>query len=267
MTSIITISDTHINSAVALCPPVINLDDGGTYHASRLQSELWRFWLDFWEWAATFPAPRVLLHLGDLGELDTKRRTVQLVSANKATILRTVLETLAPALDVCERAYFIRGTMAHIGKSAWLEETIASDLDITARCNDSCASFWHLRRTSDGVRIDAAHHASLGANAGMGANRFAERICAAYNAMDEPLPHLALRAHNHRKGDSGDNWPVRAIYLPAWSAITEFGYRSGYENSLADIGGLAIVCAGGTYEIHKRPYKLATDKRVWRLAL
>ena len=40
--------DLHVNSTVAVCPPVVMLDDGGEYRASKPQRWLWREWVKFW---------------------------------------------------------------------------------------------------------------------------------------------------------------------------------------------------------------------------
>ena len=37
MKNLLFLGDTHIGSTVALCKPTVDLDDGGTYHASRAQ--------------------------------------------------------------------------------------------------------------------------------------------------------------------------------------------------------------------------------------
>jgi len=118
--ALIVTSDHHINSTVALCTPVINLDDGGTYHASRTQRELYNCWLDFWQQAKelTTGYKRVGVFNGDLGELDTKKRSIQLVTLNKATIQRMVIDTIEPALAILDSVFVMRGTAAHTGKSS-----------------------------------------------------------------------------------------------------------------------------------------------------
>jgi hypothetical protein len=124
----------HTNSTVGICPPVINLDDGGTYRSSPVQRWLWECWLDQVERVKRIDASRKVLILnGDLGELDTKRRSTQLISANKAVIQAMVTDTLAPLVDVVDDVIVIRGTMAHTGKGGWLEESIAADLDHAIR--------------------------------------------------------------------------------------------------------------------------------------
>ena len=71
-TAVIAVSDTHINSTVALSPRSVNLDDGGTWRSSRQQAALWECWQDYWQQAASIKADQKIAVLnGDIGELDT----------------------------------------------------------------------------------------------------------------------------------------------------------------------------------------------------
>ena len=241
--NLICISDLHINSTVALAPPAVHLDDGGTYHASRGQRWLWECWTDFSLRVKALPGRKVLLICGDLGELDVKRRSNQLITVNKATIQAITLDTLAPLVDAVDSLIVIRGTMAHTGKSQWLEESIARQYDHAVhdkRCDN--ASWYHFQGEIGGVRIDAAHHASMGSLPWTGpnaANKLAARAMWAYSVdYKQQPPDYVYRAHNHRYADSGSNYECRAILLPCWSLITEFGFRMGHELDLADIGGV-----------------------------
>ena len=85
-TAIIITSDQHIGSTVALCPPRVPLDDGGTYVASPGQRWLWQGWLEFIQYAKDLAQgyKPIAVFNGDLAELDTKRRTNQLINPNKA---------------------------------------------------------------------------------------------------------------------------------------------------------------------------------------
>jgi hypothetical protein len=47
--NIIVISDTHAGCQLALCPPIVKLDGGGTYQQSDLQNKLWVMWGFFWK--------------------------------------------------------------------------------------------------------------------------------------------------------------------------------------------------------------------------
>ena len=107
-TTLAVIADTHINSTVGLVRPQINLYDGGTYKASRAQRRLWDYWLDYW--GSVPKADRIVAILdGDIIEGDTKHRSKQIITKNRSTIIRMAIETLEPALDVCEAIYVIRG--------------------------------------------------------------------------------------------------------------------------------------------------------------
>ena len=195
-TYLICVSDTHINSTVALAPPLVNLDDGGTYHSSRGQRWIWDCWLDFTEKAKALDGRKVLLINGDMGELDTKRRSSQLITVNKSTIQRLVIDALAPLVDVVDSLIVIRGTMAHTGKAQWLEEGIARQYDHAIH-NKACdnGSWYHFQGVIGGLRLDAAHHVSMGGlpwTAPNAANRLAARVMWAYKVKLEaasPAPY------------------------------------------------------------------------------
>jgi hypothetical protein len=268
-TTVVVVSDLHINSTVALCTPSINLDDGGTYKASKAQRWLWNCWLDMWEHKIPLLSvgDKILIINGDMADIDIHKRSHQIISRNNATIQSMVLDTIEPAIDWANRIYIIRGTAAHNGKSAWLEEAIAQDLDNTVQDSNS-ASWWHLRSTCDGVKFDIAHHASMGnlphtsANA---ANKVAFLAQYRYKVdMGQPAPDIAIRSHNHRYADSGGNYKTFAILTGAWTIATEHVYRIGQENTLADINANMLVCDNGTYKHTRIDYDYPEVKRIWK---
>lgn len=265
---IIATGDTHINSTVALSCPTIQLDDGGTYHASRAQRYLWDKWVSLWDHVASHYKGKhiVLLLNGDLGELDTKRRTNQLITTNKATIQQLVYDTLEPAVQIAHGVIVIRGTMAHEGKSQWLEEATAADLLNVIPYGDTTKSWYHFQGDLGGVRIDAAHHSTMGKlpwTAANAANKLAYLAKDYYNDQGIKPPDILLRSHNHRWSDSGFNFPTRAVCLPCWSWITEFGYRQGYELTRPHIGALIIEIDGGEYTLRDWRVPLPGGRRVW----
>ena len=97
---------------------------------------------------------------GDLGELDAKDRSAQVITVNKSTILQTVRDVLVPA--IWDELFIIRGTRAHEGKSAWLEEEIGKDMDGVVPSDKGIYSWWQLRAEISGVKLDIAHHAPMG---------------------------------------------------------------------------------------------------------
>ena len=270
-TAIIAVSDLHINSRVAISPPRVHLDEGGEYRASKTQRALWEAWLDFWDVIDKLKVDKKILIInGDLGELDVRRRTYALITPNKATIMTMILDTILPAIDRVDAVYIVRGTVAHTGKSAWLEEAIANDLDIAIHPNDGkkAASWYHVRRTCEGVRFDIAHHASMGRlpwtekNA---ANKIAAVGRYRYLEMGQVPPDIMLRSHNHVYADSGGNYETLAICLPCWSTITEFGYRIGMENKLPDIGGTIFICSDGSYTHETIKYRAPMPRNLWAI--
>jgi hypothetical protein len=265
---VIVLSDTHINSTVSVCPPTVELDDGGTYRASRLQRALWDSFLDFRDTAArTITGRKILILNGDIAELDTKRRSTQLVTINKATITKLTLKALSPFFEIADHVIVLRGTMAHTGKGSWAEEMIANDLDNVIASSAEVKSWYHYRGTISGYKFDVAHHGRMGGvpwterNAGI---RLAAETFWQYSNHGWPLPDVVIRSHNHRRADSGRNFPFLAMFTPAWQAHTEFTYRIGRENSLADIGGDIFLCKPGGLEWKPIDYKPHNPgRRIW----
>ena len=219
-----------------------------------------------------WPGRKVVILNGDIGELDTKRRSTQLISLNKADVMRYTIDSLSPLLDGADKAVFVRGTMAHTGGGGWLEEALAQDFDNAVRHSKDTASWYHFQGAIDGVKFDAAHHASMGRlpwtekNA---ANRIAELATRYYNIeLQQPAPDVVLRSHNHRYADSGENYDTWAVCLPCWQLKTEFIYRIGGEYGLPNIGGVAIVIENGIIvRKEKVVYKIGKGKRIWALKI
>lgn len=268
-TVVVGVSDLHINSRVALSTPNVSLDDGGTYRASRGQRWLWECWLDFWQRIGQVydDWTKIVIFNGDMGELDLKRRSYQLITPNKADIISMAIDTIMPAIDIADRVYVIRGTPAHEGKSAWLEEIIARDIDNAVKQSKKVASWYQVRGKIGKKSFDIAHHVSMGGlpwNKGNAAMRLASRTDWAYQVkMKQPSPTFTLRSHNHTWADSGQNFDTYAICLPGWSLATEFAYRIGKENELADIGGLVIEIENGHWTERRHKYDPPESKRVW----
>jgi len=270
--AVILAQDAHINSAVGLCTPSVNLDDGGTYRSSRGQRWLWSCWTDYIDQVrAIDDCIKVLVLNGDMGEIDVRRRSSQLVSPNKATIQRLAIDVLSPMVDIVDHVFVIRGTLAHSGKSSWLEEAIAQDFDNVVPQSEGVASWWHLRHVFSNVRFDITHHSRMGGvprTSHNAANMLAYDTISHYHVMEQPLPHIIYRGHNHRRADSGRNFlPTLAIQGPAWQLATEFVYRIGQENAIADIGGDIFICDNGAYEWKPVNYELRKVRRVWALKM
>ena len=270
MDIVIVVSDTHIGSTVGLCPPLVNLDDGGTYKASTAQRWLWECWLKFSSRVKTIAdanhgATVNLVVNGDAIEGDTKKRSNQVITRNRANILSLATDTLKPLVDISTRAFFIRGTAAHVGKSAELEEELASDCTITEPASDSVSSWWELSAEFSGVRFDISHHGRVGGMPWTRANPLGTlivRTTLAYLEMGQPAPHVVVRSHNHKYASSGDNYPMLAVATPAWQLATEYTHKLGIPEP-ADIGGVIFTCDKGEYTWEKAIYH-PKPKKIWK---
>ena len=255
---LVVVADTHINSTVGLIRPLITLDDGGEYRASKGQKWLASCFSDFID---HIPEGDMILILnGDIGEGDINRRSKQMISRNKSTITRMMFDTLEPLLNRADKIFVVRGTAAHVGQSASIEEEFASDIG-AERCPETKAySFWQLTLNIDGVRFDVAHHANMGRlpwTAANALNALATRTALLYRNP----PDVVIRSHNHRFAETGESYPTRVVYTPAWQLGTEYMSRlGGFEP--ADIGGIYFVVTDGQYQMIVKRYKPANGKEI-----
>ena len=269
MTTILAVvGDTHINSSVGLCVPSTNLDDGGTYRASKGQRWLWYNWLDYWECVAKLvtqhDAKLWTVFNGDPVEGDGKNRTHQLITQNDTTVMNMTLDAIQPALEASDRLFVVRGTAAHVGLSANLEEKIAIDIEAVKCKETDTYSWWKLLLECDGVLFDITHHGKVGRLPWTKSNPLnvtATRLIMHYAGYK--LPKVAIRSHNHIYVDTFNNYPIRVIANPAWQLKTEYSHRLDIIEE-ADIGGSIFICDGGNlYEPIIKQYK-PERQRPWR---
>lgn len=247
--AVIVVSDLHVNSTTAVCQRRFNLDDGGSYYASPLQRALLNSYRQFIRDACkiTEGYRRIVIFNGDVGELDTKKRSIQLITFNKANILRMVFDIAEPFVDIADAIVVIRGTPAHTGKSSWLEEELARDLDsdLVIPSSNEIYSHYHFVRRIGNVGFDVAHHSRMSQmrhTQKAYAQRLALDTMDKYKDRGQKPPDVVIRSHNHRRADSGHNWPTFAMYTPSWQLPNQYVFRIGAENDAADIGGDIFLC-------------------------
>lgn len=256
------ISDTHIGSTWAVCPPTVALDDGGTYKQSSVQGWLWQSWVNFFSQVRDVRprggGKKYLIHLGDIIEGD-HHDTSQIITRNPATMQNIAIDVLEPICKWADVRFFLRGTGAHAGKSAWIEEAIADDLGGERDEGRDTASWWHLRLDVNGYVIDAAHHPPSGTSREWlrhgPAATLAAKVWWQYMESGDKPPDLAVRGHRHRWGDSSDTYQTRGILLPCWKASDEYVSRLAAE-ALPHVGGLFGIIEDGRAEWRKIKYEL-----------
>jgi hypothetical protein len=255
--TLLLLGDSHTGSTVAICPPVVNLDDGGTYHASRSQRFLWDSWLDLIDRAAKYK-PTLILN-GDLIEGDKKDRSYQVITRNETNLLSIGADVFDPLAQMCGAVYVVRGTMAHVGKSANLDDAVGRDLGAVPpeKRKGGASSWWSLNLKVEGRRVAIAHHASMGGQPWTSpdaARKLAARLQFEASQNEDVLPDIVFRSHVHQWADSYDAHRVRVVFLPAWTFATEYVHRIA-PDAIAQIGAALLHVDGRRYEIEKIEYK------------
>ena len=248
-------SDLHAGSTLGLCPHTVQRGEGGSYKSSTAQRWLWRCWKDYaGQVQATAKRHGVgytAILNGDIIE-GNHHKTLAVVSSNETVQMRVTETVLAPLLEEAERVYFIRGTPAHVGQSARLEEKIADNWDHVVKDGDN-ATRWHLRLDANGTLFDIAHHGKIGRlpwTRANGAHALAVQTILQAVQSGQKIPDVILRAHFHQYVDTYNNVPpTRLIAMPAWQLVTGYVQRFA-PGVLADIGGLIFTCwPGGVYDL------------------
>ena len=101
MKTLLIASDLHSNSTVGLCKPVVKLDDGDQVHAGTARRWLWQTWQDILKTAKAKRRGDLYAILnGDAVELDTKNRSLQLITRNQEEAISNAVDTLEPLFDL-----------------------------------------------------------------------------------------------------------------------------------------------------------------------
>ena len=170
--NLVVISDTHCGCRLGLCPPGgVFMDEGGMYKPSKLQRKIWKMWREFWDEfvpLATRGEPYAVVFNGDIVDGVHHGSTTQ-ISHNLEDQAAIAYECMAPIVEACEgRYYHIRGTEAHVGKSARDEENLAKRLgaipneegqharwDLWKMCGPKLVHFLHHVGTTSSAAYEA----------------------------------------------------------------------------------------------------------------
>lgn len=276
MEALILTGDHHTNSTVGLCPARSIVVDGGTYSPNRTQRWLWSYWKDCWKEAELYTkeADRVTWIInGDMVDKDHRNRSYQYITQSPTRIANMAIDVLTPGLEVADQVLVIRGTEAHTGKNGNMEEDVAKDIVSDNKCTvirnneTDTASWYHYRGVLGGLRIDVSHHTSMGSlpwTSANAANKLAADAFMNYNLLGQKIPGLLVRSHVHKHADSHDNYPVRAVVLPAWQSMTSYGAKLN-PNRISDIGMIIFLIDNGSIVGEKKLIeKLSqTGRNVW----
>lgn len=262
---VVAVGDTHTNSHSGLLPPSVELSDGSKHISNIFQNWLWDKWLRFWgemgEIKNKSNSPLIAIFNGD--SVDKNRFSKEeLISHDPNDILLMAADALAPALDVADVWYVVRGTPVHTGEGSWLEEALARDIGAKPE-NENNHSWWSLNLHVNGVRFNVQHTPESNSTRpwtlGAGALRIAKIVMDNYYDTGDPPPHIVVRNHKHHWEDSGTNHFSRAFILPAWQGDTTFVHKIGIGAKLPLFGGVAFICHNNSpekpYDVIQRTYR------------
>jgi len=258
ISNIVVVSDTHFGCQYALCPPRITLDGEGEYRPSPLQKKLWLLWRHFWDEfvpEATKGEDYILVHNGDIVD-GFHHQASTLISINLADQHRIAMDVMTPLLkDPKMKGYYqIRGTEAHVGKSAQNEEKIAKELGAIG--SGGLASRYDLWvEIGDGGTtklIHFLHHVGSTGSQAYEATAVHKELVETYTECarwGQGIPDMIVRSHRHRyikteiatEGGMGS-----AVVTPCWQGKTPFVWKiPGARVSVPQFGGLVVRVAHG----------------------
>ena len=257
------ISDTHSGCQLALCPPEVPLDAGGSYQASKIQLKLWAWWNEFWDdWIPEFTKgePYAVVHNGDPMDGVHHKANTQ-ISQNKADQQKIAEMILRPIKEKAEGGfYMIRGTNAHGGESEEDVEKLAKALGAIpeiiehptkekpeGKFNYARNELWLRLGGPDGSLCHFLHHIGTSSSLGYEATALTkefEQVLVESALRGYPAPDFILRSHRHRHFKmqiSSRNVYAIGEISPGWQLKTPLVWRiAGARITTPQCGGVLI---------------------------
>lgn len=246
--NLVIVSDIHAGCQLGLCPPQVMLDEGGMYHYSPFQKKMWSMWQEFWGvWVPqyTHGEPYAVVFNGDAIDGVHHNSTTQITHNMKDQGL-IAKEILKPVVEQCEgRYYHIRGTEAHVGKSAQSEEGLAIGLNAIPDAHQHARNDLWIQ-VGDGL-VHLLHHigstGSLAYETTAVMKELTESFVEAARWGRRP-PDMIVRSHRHRYVElaiPSSRGKARAVVTPAWQGKTPFVWKiPGARLSTPMFGGVVV---------------------------
>ena len=264
--NLVVVSDLHCGCRVGLCPPRIKMDEGGWYEHGAVQTQLLRWWGEFWdEWVprVTRNEPFAVLINGDA--LDGKHHNAKSqISDNFADQENIAAAMLEPLVEKCQgRLYMVRGTEAHVGASAENEERLARRIGAFEK-NNQHTQYEYWFRVGDGL-IHASHHIGTTGRAAYETSALMAELMEMYveaSKWREEPPDVVVRSHRHRhikvEVPTANTYGI-VFTTPGWQAKTPFVYKiPGGRVTRAQFGGAII--RQGNEELYTRHNTFSLDR-------
>ncbi len=259
--NIIVVSDTHFGCQLGLCPPNVQLDNGGIYQQSALQVKTWGMWEEFWgRWVpeVTKGEPFIVVHNGDALDGVHHNAITQITHNIKDQIIigEKILQDIIN-LTKCKGYFHIRGTEAHVGVSGQWEELLARNLGAVPDENGNHAR-WELWLEINKALVHFTHHIGGTSSAAYESTAVYKELVEAFNEagrwQDRP-PDVIVRSHRHRQMEiripTNKGYGI-SLVTPGWQLKTPFTYRVGLGRSTSPQIGGYLIRSGNTDHIYTR---------------
>lgn len=246
------VSDLHVGSTVAICPPGgIALEDGGRYQPNVAQVWIWDQWLRYRAVLAGYRKAGwkvVLLVNGEF--IDGLHHESSQLAANSPEIMASAaLEVVMPLVKEAHTLYVTRGTEAHSGKGAAADYAIARELGAVVDASTGMSAAYQWRIDVGGVIVDAAHHVTGGVRMTTRGNNIRAEMQDAILAGC--APDIMIRSHVHNYADTGRMfWPRQGIVTPAWKLKDSFSHRI-TRLPAREVGGVVVEIENGAASMVK----------------
>jgi hypothetical protein len=257
MENVVFISDGHAGDRAALCPPESNLDLGGKYIRSFLQDILWAWWEEFWKDVdKRTNGDYILVTNGDMVEGD-HHRSKSALSLNINDQLGIAKSILLPKVKAAKAYYAIRGTRAHSGESAEVEETLARELGAIRDSQNAIHCRPSLNLKVEDVLFNVSHYIGISGSTQYESSALmqeATRVFVECGRWKRQLPDVIVRSHRHRHlalPITTEKGKTTIFTLPAWQLKTSYVYHvAGGGVATPQIGGSVVCVDGDKYQDH-----------------
>jgi hypothetical protein len=267
------ISDTHCGCGLAICPPEgVELDDGGTYMPSKLQRQIYAYWEEFWGEhvpEVTHGEPYIVIHNGDAIDGVHHSSTTQ-ITHNLTTQARIVVDLMKPIIanPRCVEYIHIRGTEAHVGKSAEQEEAVAKELGAKPNAEGQYARYDLWLEVGTGL-VHSLHHIGTTGSQAYESTAIHKELVESFTEAGRwgrRPPDIIVRSHRHRAIETNiptHNGKARAVVTACWQGKTPFVWKiPGGRISTPQFGGLVVRYApdSGVLFVREKVWSIAPSK-------
>jgi hypothetical protein len=248
------VSDLHIGSTIALCPPDgIALEDGGTYQPSQVQKWIWAKWVQYWADVkqAVGMSPLIVVVNGEFVD-GNHHQTSQIATPSESQMVDAAINVMSKPATMAKELYVTIGTRVHSGAGGGFDHLIAKELGARVDPETGRSAFYHLPLQIKNTLFDFAHHISGSTReTGAGTNIKSECIDVRLETHGRRCPDVVVRSHVHNCVDTGIN--VRGMYgivTPAWQLASEHTNRIKRQIQ-RKVGGLLFEVTANKWEMHK----------------